>query len=192
MSRAIQYIPNPTPRQARKVLPIAAERMTTCPECGDPWAFAGARGKPLGMIDVQLNHRRYNLRRVIFVAVTGRTLTADDILHRQCDHPWCMSPRRTQVVTRTEHYRAVAPSQRNASHRLATARANRARAKLSTETVLAIRACDLNDTRAAAQFGVSRKTVNDIRSLRTHAHINTSGQAANNPFAGLVRPLRRA
>ena len=136
------------------------------------WPWLGCfNQKGYGRLSVAMNGKTRNLRAThIALALTGVARPADMHALHSCDNPACVNPRHLRWGTNSDNVRdRILRGRRGApGAKLGEAHFN---AKLSVEQVRAIRACDQNPAITAAVYGVSRKTVYDIKAGTTWSNV---------------------
>lgn len=116
------------------------------------WQGSTKDGYPKAMVNgvTRLVHR------LIYEAANGPIRPADVVRHR-CDNPLCINPAHLLIGTHAD----------NVADRVARCRSasgvRNGRAKLTPESVAAIRASPATHTELAGRYGVDRKTIRLIR-----------------------------
>jgi hypothetical protein len=123
----------------------------------------------------RVGSKKHTTHRFAFFLANGHGLDAPVIRHK-CDNPRCVNPAHLCTGTHQENMR-------DRSERNRTARGTKnGRAKLTEETVLAIRAAyipnKITAPMLARQFGINFYVVQDIIRKRTWKHIVPNGLSA--------------
>jgi hypothetical protein len=141
------------------------EKTETC------WNWtACAHPKGYGLFSIRNRNRRAH--RVSYEMHCGPITDGMQVLH-ECDNPRCVRPDHLFLGTNADNMADKCAKGREA-HVGQKGEAN-ARAKLTTEKVLAIRAAVGTQDEIAASFGISRGAVSGIRTGRRWSHV-TAGE----------------
>ena len=129
-----------------------------------------------GVPRIKIDGAMYSVRRLVYEALVGEIPEGMQIgakcRNERCVHPDC-------IIARTRK-QAMKGARFKANHTANVAHARRAQAKLDDEKVLQIREAEGRHCDIAAQFGISKSYVSQIRSHR-------SWRDFSNPFSGLMR-----
>ena len=118
------------------------------------WEWEGSfdkKGRPL----FPLMGTKKIAYRLVYELVFGVSLTPEQLLLHQCDHPWCCNPYHVKIGTHQENMDEMKDRERHGLPKI---------------VVNAIRtlAKDIPHATIAERYGVSRETVRDIVNERTH------------------------
>lgn len=135
-----------------------------------PWLSA-VNHNGYGILTVKLDDRRRNLRAThLSLELDGRQRPLDLHALHSCDNPACVNAAHLRwgtnhenILDRMQRGRRGAPGAKGGE-----AHCN---AKLTVEAVRVIRACNQNPRMLAHIYGVSRKTVYDIKARATWANV---------------------
>lgn len=159
-------------------------RCTLCPECETMWRWAGHPAAAAHRVAVQIDGKRHLVRRTIFELHNGRPVKKGYCVITECPGEKCMNPALLREITKKALLKRQIEAGRiySAAHKAKVALARRARdCKLGPEKAMEIYLTDGELKAIAAQHGVSRQAVGQIKSQKTYRYIH------NNPFQGLMR-----
>lgn len=133
------------------------------------WNWTGSKERS-GRGRVPMNYRWVRAYRAVYEALRG-PIPAGLTLDHLCRNVGCVNPDHLEPCSRAENYRRfIAAGGRSQPRKAPTGRANTGerlyKAKLTPPQVLAIRADERNPAALAAEYGVSKTTVERIRSGR--------------------------
>lgn len=138
-------------------------------EVGKCWEWPGEKIKRgYGTISVWNGKKRVArslAHRVSWEAFHGEPPPASGVVCHSCDNPPCCNPEHLFVGTQADNLKDMWSKGRG--HTANTGVGNMGSAKLQKSQVLSIRNSSEGDRDTALQFGVSRRTVRDIKSRRT-------------------------
>jgi hypothetical protein len=139
------------------------EKTETC------WNWTGCKHeKGYGLFSVKNRNRRAH--RVSYEMHCGKIPDGMQVLH-DCDNPSCVRPDHLFLGTNADNMADKCAKGREA-HVGQKGSAN-ARAKLTEDQVLAIRAASGRHRQIALSFGISRRSISDIKAGRRWTHVST-------------------
>ena len=108
--------------------------------------------------------------RLMYELVEGPILEGMVIMHT-CDHPGCINPSHLRLGTHLDNMADCLAKGRMRRTGNPTRGEDRPWAKLSEDSVRSIRSSTLPNVELGRIFGVSRKTIEDVRKGRTWGHV---------------------
>lgn len=162
-----------------------------CVMCGECWLWRGAlsnrRGSGKPSVSVVVNGKRQAMQgRRASLIFAGIKIRADHVVvpKANCVEAMCINPAHSEAISISEHRRRIALScsWKTRAEKVLLGRKVRdtALAKLTPEQVLNIKGrSDERSDALAAEFGVSRNTINDIRRGRSWRDIGADNLVAN-------------
>jgi hypothetical protein len=137
---------------------------------GSCWVWTGSKDKDGYGIQFTLNGQVWKPHRLSYYLTTGVNPQGQVVCHK-CDNPACVNPAHLflgsqydniqDMVNKGRHKFGRSPGESNPS------------AKLTEQQVLEIRSLPGPNRKIAAQYGVSKCTIDEIRSGRTWRHLLT-------------------
>jgi hypothetical protein len=130
------------------------------------WLWEGSINQQgYGLIWTNEHGGRADRAHRVSVRLSGRAITEAQVVRHVCDNPSCVNPDHLLVGDTAENVRDRVRRGRGATGD------KHAKAKLTAEAVLAIRRDRPRTRDAARDYGVSRDTINDIKTRKTWRHI---------------------
>lgn len=155
-------------------------RCHICPECGEKWLWTGNHANDMHRAMLELDGRRYPIRATVYrVAVEN---PKRECVTTKCHATSCVNPALLASVSKAHIVRRSIKEGKilNAKHRLGLIVGRRSRStRLDMEKAEVIRMSEKNNVALAAEFGVSRQTIQRVKAMQ-------QWRPAANPFAGLL------
>ena len=131
------------------------------------WLWIGFTD-PNGYGRLNIDGRPILAHRLAYQVSLGDIPSGMVVCHK-CDNPPCVNPDHLFLGTQASNVKDMHSKGR--AHKRGMKGSEHPAAKVNEEIVRAIRACSLSTVKAAALFGLSRPTIDDIRKRRSWTHI---------------------
>lgn len=139
------------------------------------WVWTGSAQKGVMPI-INIGGNVMGVRRAVFIAFNGEPTPGKEVV-RTCETTLCVNPEHLKEITKAARRRILAGIRNSRPSASAIARNRELHGKLDMEKVRHIRSTDERADDLAQRFGVSRTTINNVRSGKAWPE--------SNPFSGL-------